>query len=426
MKHLLIRGARVVDPSQSLDRIVDILVEDEKVKEIGEHIQIDEANIVEAKGLVAVPGFIDMHTHLREPGFEYKETIATGTHAAAAGGFTAVATMANTNPPNDCAAVTEYILKKATQANKSRIYPIGSTTRGMKGNELSEIGEMVQAGVVAISDDGLPVRNPNVMRKAMEYATIFNIPIIEHCETLELHENGVMNEGFWSTSLGLHGIPTASEQISVERNIALAEMTGARFHVAHLSTLGAIRQVRAAKQRALPVTCEVTPHHLLLTDERVQTYDTDTKMKPPLVAEKDRLALIEGLVDGTVDAIATDHAPHHQDEKNVEFDRAPFGIVGLETAVSLCLDRLVQPGTITLSRMVELLSLGPARILGVPGGTLIPGAPADITIIDLSRQTCIDPNAFISKGRNTPFAGWVLKGSAVKTIVAGHTVWSEK
>jgi dihydroorotase len=424
MGRLVIREARVVDPSQGLDRVSDLLIEDGKIGAIGGSIPAEGAEVLEARGLVAVPGFVDMHVHLREPGFEYKETIASGTAAAAAGGFTAVASMANTHPVNDCASVTEYILKKAAVAGKARVHPVGATTKAMEGRELAEIGEMVAAGAVAVSDDGRPVSDPNVMRRAMEYAKLFDIAVIEHCETLELHPGGVMNEGYWSTALGLRGIPRASEEIAVARNIRLAELTGARFHVAHLSTAGALRSVREAKARGLSVTCEVTPHHLLLTDERVSSYDTQAKMKPPLTTEEDRQALLEGLRDGAVDAIATDHAPHHQDEKDDDFDSAPFGIVGLETAVALCLDRLVRTKIITLGRLVELLSSGPARILKVEGGTLAPGSRADVTLLDLEREFRVEPQAFFSKGKSTPFAGWELRGRAVRTIVGGATVWA--
>ena len=428
MTRLLVRRARIVDPSQELDEIGDLLLEDGIVKAIGarataEDVDVD-ADVIDADGLVATPGLIDMHVHLREPGFEYKETVATGSRAAVAGGFTAVAAMANTDPPNDSAAVTEFILRKAAQANAARVYPIGTITKGMQGEQLSEMGEMVEAGVVAFSDDGLPVRDANVMRRAMEYATVFNVPIIEHCETPELHPKGVMNEGYWSTALGLFGIPRASEIISVDRNVVLAELTGARFHVAHLSTSGALQRVREAKARGLAVTCEVTPHHLVLTDESLRSYNTDAKMKPPLVTEEDRSALLEGLADKTVDAIATDHAPHHADEKREDFDHAPFGIVGLETAVSLCLDRLVKPGIISLSRMVELLSSGPARVLGVAGGTLQVGSPADVTLLDPTRQVRVDPESFHSRGKNTPFAGWELEGGPVTTIVGGRVAWT--
>ncbi len=423
MSRLVIRKAHIVDPGSHVDRISDLLIEDGKIRAVDDGIPTDDAEVVDARGLYAVPGLVDMHVHLREPGFEYKETIASGTAAAAAGGFTAVAAMANTEPPNDCSSVTEFILRKAAQAAMARVHPIGATTKGLLGKELAEIGEMVAAGAVAISDDGHPVEDANVMRRAMEYVAIFDVPVIEHCETPELHPGGVMNEGYWSTTLGLRGIPRASEEIAVSRNIHLAELTGAHLHVAHLSTAGALRSVREAKGRGLRVTCEVTPHHLLFTDERVSGYDTNAKMKPPLVTEEDRMALIEGLKDGTVDAIATDHAPHHQDEKDEDFDHAPFGIVGLETAVALSIDRLVRPGLIELGRMVELLSAGPARILRLEAGTLAVGSPADVTLLDLDRRFRVEPVSFASKSRNTPFSGWDLQGRAVRTIVGGRTVW---
>jgi dihydroorotase len=423
VSRVVIQSARVVDPGRDVDRVADLRIEDGRIRAIGTGISAEDAEVIDASGLCAVPGLVDMHVHLREPGFEYKETIASGTTAAAAGGFTAVASMANTLPPNDCSSVTEFILRKASQAAMARVHPIGATTRGLEGKELAEIGEMVAAGAVAISDDGHPVVDPNVMRRAMEYATVFDIPVIEHCETPELHPGGVMNEGYRSTLLGLRGIPRASEEIAVSRNIHLAELTGARLHVAHLSTAGALRSVRDAKARGLRVTCEVTPHHLLFTDERVADYDTNAKMKPPLSTEEDRLALIEGLRDGTVDAIATDHAPHHRDEKEEDFDHAPFGIVGLETAVALVIDRLVRPGLITLGRMVELMSSGPARILRLEAGTLAVGAPADVTLLDLERRSRVEPTAFQSKSRNSPFGGWELQGRAVRTIVGGRTVW---
>jgi dihydroorotase len=423
VSRLVIQRARVVDPGLGLDRVSDLLIEDGTIRAIEDGIEGDDAEVIDARDLCAVPGLLDMHVHLREPGFEYKETIASGTAAAAAGGFTAVASMANTLPPNDCSSVTEFILRKAAQAGMARVHPIGATTKGLAGKELAEIGEMVAAGAVAISDDGHPVVDANVMRRAMEYATVFGVAVIEHCETPELHPGGVMNEGYWSTALGLRGIPRASEEIAVSRNIHLAELTGARLHIAHLSTEGALRSVREAKRRGLPVTCEVTPHHLLVTEDRVADYDTNAKMKPPLVTEEDRLALVEGLRDGTVDAIATDHAPHHQDEKDEDFDQAPFGIVGLETAVALSIDRLVRPGLITLGRMVELLSSGPAGILGVEAGSLRVGAPADVTLLDLDRRFRVEPASFASKSRNTPFGGWELQGRAVRTIVGGRTVW---
>jgi len=420
---LVVSKGRVIDPVSRLDATLDILVEDGRIAAVGPELSASGATILDASGRVVVPGLIDMHVHLREPGFEHKETIESGTAAAAAGGFTAVVAMANTSPVNDTAAVTEYVRRRSAEAGKATVFPVGAITKGLEGKCLTEIGELVNAGVVAVSDDGHPVENPLLMRRAMEYSTLFDVPIIEHCETPELHPGGSMHEGFWSTCLGLRGIPAASEEIAVRRNVALAELTGARLHVAHLSTRGALQAVREAKRKALPVTCEVTPHHLLLTDEAVRGYDTNTKMMPPLRSEEDRQALWEGLADGTVDAIATDHAPHHLDDKCVEYDKAAFGVVGLETAVPLCLDRLVDKKIISLSRLVELLSSNPARILGLPKGSLAVGADADITILDLERTSTVRPERFQSKGRNTPFAGWELRGGPVVTVVGGRIVW---
>lgn len=419
----LIRGGRIVDPMNGIDDLLDLLIESDRISEVGRSLEAPGAEVWEASGLVVVPGLIDMHVHLREPGYEYKETIETGAAAAAAGGFTAVAAMANTDPPNDTAAVTNFIKRRAAEVGKARVYPIAAITKGLAGEQLTEIGELVAAGAVAVSDDGHPVENPRVLRRALEYASTFGIPIIEHCETRALHAGGVMNEGYWSTLLGLRGIPAASEEIAVRRDIALAELTGGRLHVAHLSTRGALEAVRDAKKRGLSVTCEVTPHHLLLTDEAVRNYDPATKMNPPLRSEEDCSLLLEGLADGTIDAIATDHAPHHDDEKLTEFDRAPFGVVGLETALPLALDRLVRREVITLARMVELLSVRPARILGVDGGSLGKGAPADLTVLDLDREVVVDPERFLSKGRNTCFRGWRLRGAPVATFVGGKRIW---
>ena len=420
---LLVRNGRVIDPVSDLDAVVDILIEEGRVFAVGSQLTAPGAEILDASNCVVVPGLIDMHVHFREPGFEYKETIESGGAAAAAGGFTSVAAMANTSPTNDTAAVTEFILRRAAELGTVNVYPVGAISKGLEGKRLTEIGELVSAGAVAVSDDGRPVEDAHLMRRAMEYATIFDIPIIEHCETLELHPGGTMHEGYWSTALGLRGIPAASEEIAVRRNIILAELTGAKLHVAHLSTSGSLDAVRQAKSRGLPITCEVTPHHLLLTDEAVRGYDPNTKMKPPLRSEEDRQAMMSGLADGTIDAIATDHAPHHDDDKCVEYDRAEFGIVGLETAVPLCLDRLVKPGIVSLSRLIELLSPNPSRILGIPKGSLAVGVDADLTILDLDRSFTVRPEAFRSKGRNTPFAEWKLKGCPVVTLVGGRTVW---
>lgn len=421
---LIIKNGRVIDPANHIDANMDVLIEDERIASVGPQLDARDAKVLDATGLVVAPGLIDMHVHLREPGFEHKETIETGTAAAAAGGFTGVASMANTNPVNDCAAVTEYILRQAATVGRVPVYPIGAVTKGLEGKQLAEIGELVEAGAVAVSDDGHPIQDPRVMRRALEYVTHFDIPLIEHCETPDLHPGGVMHEGYWSTVLGLHGIPAASEEVAVRRNIALAELTGARLHIAHLSARASVDAIREAKRKGIAVTCEVTPHHLLLTDEAVKGYDTHTKMAPPLRTEEDRQSLVDALADGTVDAIATDHAPHHRDEKMVEFDQAPNGVIGLETAVPLCLDRLVGHKIVSLARLIELLSTNPARILGLSKGSLSVGADADVTLLDPDRPHTVDPERFRSKSRNTPFAGWRLRGQAVRTIVRGKVVWS--
>jgi dihydroorotase len=422
---LLVRGGRLVDPSQGLDGLLDLLIEDGRVAAVGEGIAAGESTeILDASGLVVAPGFLDLHVHLREPGQEYKETVESGTRAAAAGGFTAVACMPNTQPPNDDPATTEYILAQAARHGWARVYPVAAVSKGLKGEELAEIGESVRAGAVAVSDDGLPVGNPELMRRALLYTRHFGVPVLQHAEDLSLSGSGVMHEGEWSTRLGLPGIPGLAEDLMVSRDLLLLEETGGRYHVQHLSTGRSLALVREAKGRGLPVTCEATPHHLLLTDEEVSRsgFSTHAKMKPPLRSEGDRQALLAGLADGTVDAIASDHAPHHADEKDVEFSLAPFGIVGLETTVSLCLDRLVAAGVIGLARLIELLSTGPARVLNLPGGTLAPGSVADVTLLDLAREVTVDPRSFQSKSRNTPFAGWKLRGAPAGTILGGQRV----
>lgn len=420
---MIIRSGLIVDPSQDLEMKGDLLVEDGRVKEIAPEIPVSGAEVLDARGCIVAPGFIDLHVHLREPGREDVETIETGTQAAAAGGFTAICAMPNTQPVNDNRAVTRFILERAREVGAVRVYPIGAITRGLQGEALAEIGEMREAGIVAISDDGQPVMNAQVMRRALEYARQLEIPVIDHCEDKNLSAGGVMNEGLWSLRLGLKGIPAAAEQVHVARDIILAELTGAHVHLAHVSTAFSIELIRQAKRRGLRVTCEVTPHHLILTEEAVCQYDTNAKMNPPLRTERDVQALREALADGTVDAIATDHAPHHPDEKALEFDRAPFGIVGLETAVSLAIDRLVHGGILGWKRLVELFSTNPARLAHLPGGTLRPGAPADITILDPQRSVIVRSERFRSKGRNTPFEGWSLTGAVRATLVAGRLVY---
>ncbi|HUO85791.1 MAG TPA: dihydroorotase [Thermoanaerobaculia bacterium] len=425
MARLLVRGGRLVDPSQGLDETADLLIEDGEIAEVGERLEPSgRFRTLDAAGQVVCPGFVDIHVHLREPGQEYKETIESGTRAAAAGGFTAVACMANTDPVNDNRAVTEHIVAEAKRAGWARVHPVGAVSKGLAGESLAEIGEMVRAGAVAISDDGMPVHDPELMRRAFLYARHFGIPVTQHAEDHGLTGSGVMHEGEWSTRLGLPGISGSSEDVVVARDLLLAEDTGGRYHVAHLSTARSLELVRLAKRRGLAVTCEVTPHHLVLADRAVADtgFSTHCKMKPPLRSEDDREALISGLVDGTVDAIASDHAPHHPDEKDVEFSVAPFGILGLETTASLCLDRLVHGGVIPLGRLVELLSTGPCRAYGLAGGSLRPGGPGDLTLLDLDREVTVDPKSFHSKSRNTPFGGWSLRGAAVGTVVGGRVI----
>jgi dihydroorotase len=364
-----------------------------------------------------------MHVHLREPGQEHKETVATGVAAAVAGGFTAVACMPNTDPVNDQASVTRLILERAEAAGLSRVYPIGAVSRGSKGEQLAEVAELRAAGCVAISDDGRPVASALLMRRALEYTSMFDMPVIDHCEDPSLKGEGVAHEGPIAARLGLRGIPGVAEELMVERDVTLAGFTRGAVHVAHLSTAGSLRAVQSGKRRGIRVTCEVTPHHFTLTDAALETYDTNVKMNPPLRGTADRDALLAGLADGSVDAIATDHAPHHYDEKNVEFDRAPFGVVGLETAVSLTIDRLVHAGRITLSRAVELLSVNPARILRIRGGSLTPGLPADISILAPDLAVTVDPARMRSKSRNTPFGGWTLRGGVAATMVGGRFVY---
>ena len=421
---LLVRNGRVVDPANSLDAVQDVLVRGERIERVGRGLKApDGTTVIDAAGKVVCPGFIDIHVHLREPGFEYKETVATGTRAAAAGGFTAVCCMANTHPVNDNRSITDYIRAKAETEGAVRVYPIGAVTRGLSGEELAELAELAEAGCVGFSDDGRCVMNAALYRRAMEYTLPFGAPVISHAEDHDLSRGGAMNEGVISTELGVPGTPAAAEDVMVARDLLLAELTGAHVHIAHLSTAGALRLVRDAKARGVHVTAEVAPHHLLLTEEAVRSFDGNTKMSPPLRSKRDTEALLEGLLDGTIDCIATDHAPHAVSEKEGEFDRAAFGIVGLETAVGLLLDRLVRPGLLPLPTLVARLSRDPARLLGLPGGSLAPGAPADLTILDPGAQWTVDPGRFESRGRNTPFGGWTLTGRPWKTIVGGRIAW---
>jgi dihydroorotase len=431
---ILIRGGRVIDSSANLDGVMDLLIDAGKIVSVGRDAAetawqregstlYTPLEVIDAHGLLVVPGLIDIHTHLREPGYEYKESIESGSAAAVAGGFTAIACMANTNPVNDDAAVTEYILDKARAVGLVQVFPIGAVSVGLAGKRLAEIGELNQAGVVGISDDGKSVMNSQLMRHAMEYAGMFGLPVISHCEDTQLAAHGVMHEGRVSTELGLRGIPAQAEDIMVARDIALAELTGGRLHIAHVSTVGAVRLVHDAKARGLRVTAEVTPHHLFLTDEAVRGYDPNTKMYPPLRTAADVEALRQALKDGTIDAIATDHAPHDLADKEVEFDQAPVGIIGLETSLPLTL-RLVNEGVLTLTDAIAKLTWGPSQVLGLAKGTLQVGADADVTLIDTQTEYVVDRREFRSKSRNSPFHGWTLKGRAVMTLCAGKVVYS--
>jgi len=425
---MLVKGGRVIDPVNGHDGELDVLIDNGRISKIGRSLPVDGAEVLTVKaGWLVVPGLIDIHVHLREPGQQHKETVATGTLSAVTGGFTAVACMPNTDPVNDHPGITELILRKAKQAGLAKVYPIGAVSIGSRGEQLAELAAQKAAGCVAFTDDGRPVATALLMRRALEYAGMLGVPIIDHCEDPSLKGDGVAHEGFRAASLGLRGIPGAAESIMVERDIALSELTGGAFHVAHMSARQSLRAVRDAKQRGAHVTSEVTPHHFVLTDDSLEQpirYDTNTKMNPPLREAADREAMVDGLVDGTIDVIATDHAPHHADEKLVEFDHAPFGIVGLETAVSLVFDRLVHTGRIGLKRMIELLTVNPARVLHLPGGSLTEGQPADITILAPDATTTIRAADLRSKSKNTPFDGWTLRGGVAATIVDGRLVYS--
>ena len=423
---MMLKGGRVIDPANGRDGAFDVLIENGTISRIGRDLPAAGVDVFEVqRGWIVTPGLVDIHVHLREPGQEHKETVATGTASAVAGGFTAVACMPNTDPVNDHAGITQFILKKAAEAQRARVYPIGAVSLGSRGEHLAELGEQKAAGCVAFTDDGRPVATALLMRRALEYAGMLGVPIINHCEDPSLKGDGVAHEGYYAAQLGLRGIPGEAESIMVERDISLAELAGAHVHIAHMSARQSLRAVRAGKDRGIQVTCEVAPHHFTLTDDALDgtiKYDTNLKMNPPLRERADRDAMLDGLIDGTIDTIATDHAPHHADEKMVEFDRAPFGIVGLETAVPLVFDRLVHSGKIPLRRAIELLSTNPARVMGLPGGTLTDGAAADMTVIDPEHTSVIDAGALKSRSRNTPFHGWTLRGGVMMTLVAGRVV----
>ncbi len=421
--NMVIQGGRVIDPSQGIDEVLDILVENGAVKELGKGLKAPAGGeTIDASGKIVTPGLIDMHVHLRDPGLEYKEDIVSGSRAAAAGGFTSVACMPNTKPVNDNKAVSTYIIAKAKAEGLVNVFPIGAITQGSHGERLSEMGELKEAGCVAVSDDGRPVINSELMRRALEYAKGMGIMVISHAEDLTLVGEGVMNEGFVSTELGLKGIPWAAEDAATSRDVYLAEFTGSPLHIAHVSTKGSLRIIRNAKARGVQVTCETAPHYFSLTDDAVRGYDTNAKMNPPLRTADDVAAVKEALKDGTIDAIATDHAPHHLDEKDVEFNEALNGIVGLETSLPLSL-RLVEEGVLTLPALVEKMSCNPAKILGINRGTLKAGAVADITVIDPSAEWTVEADKLASKSKNSPFLGWSVKGAAAYTIVGGRVVY---
>lgn len=421
---LLIKNGRVIDPASGTDDTLDILIERGKIVDIKTKIDGDGPKIIDASRLVVAPGFIDIHTHLREPGQEDKETIHTGSLAAAKGGFTSIACMPNTTPVNDNRGIIEYILSEAKKSAVVNIFPIGAVTKGQKGEELTDMADMVDAGAVAFSDDGYPIMNNYLMRRTLEYSKLLNILIIDHCEDKNLSSGGVMHEGYYSYLLGLTGIPSFSEEIMVSRDIILAEKTDARIHIAHLSVKGAAELVREAKKKKLKVTAEVTPHHLFLTDASLESFDTNLKVNPPLRTKDDVQALIEAVKNGVVDVFATDHAPHTLDDKEVELDQAPFGINGLETAVSLFLDKLVNKNIIPLQKFIEMISTNPALILGLENkGKICIGTDADLTILNLHKEIVVDVNRFKSKSRNNPFHGWKLKGAPEMTIVGGKIVY---
>jgi dihydroorotase len=425
VRPLLIRRGHVVDPSTGVDGVADVLLRDGRIAGVGAGLGTpDDADVIDAAGLIVCPGLIDLHVHLREPGGEHKETIRTGARAAAAGGFTTVCAMPNTDPPIDDPAAVGFVRAEGLRAGGARVHPCGAVSVGQRGERLAEIGEMVQAGAVAVTDDGRPVADAGLMRLALEYARSFGIPVASHCEEPALSRGGSMNEGVVSTRLGITGIPNAAEDVMIARDLLLAELTSGRLHIQHVSTRRGVAMIREAKARGVPVTAEATPHHFTLTDDAVDGYRTEAKVNPPLRAAPDRDAVIEGVRDGTLDVIATDHAPHHYDEKEQAFEDAPFGLVGLETALGIALTELVRPGIVDLPTLIERMSCAPARAFGLDGGTLRSGAPADVTVFDMDHQWTVEPAAFLSRSRNTPFAGRTLRGAAVLTVVGGTIVWS--
>jgi len=422
LMRLLIKGGRIIDPANQRDEVADLLVEEGKIVRLEKEIEVKDAQIIEAKGLIVAPGLIDVHTHLREPGYEYKETIATGTRAAAKGGFTTIFCMANTNPVVDNRAVVEFILKKAKEEGVVNLFPVGALSKNLEGKELAEVGEMKKAGIIALSDDGNCIENAYFLRRGMEYAKMFDLPVISHCEDKTLAEGGVMNEGYSSTLLGLKGIPSQAETIIIFRDISLSELSGCQLHIAHLSSAESVELVRQAKKKGKKISCEVTPHHFTLTDSALKDYDTNLKVNPPLRTKEDLKAILEGLKDGTIDLIASDHAPHALEEKEVEFDYAPFGMIGLETTLGLIISKLVNNKILSISEALAKLTSNPARIFGLNKGSLSIGADADITIIDKDWEWIVAREKFASKSKNSPFGGWKLKGKAVKTIVGGEVV----
>ena len=421
---ILIKGGRVIDPANNMDTVTDIYVNDGVIEEIGSELDLEglEIEVIDAKGLVVAPGLIDMHTHLREPGFEYKEDIESGTSAAAMGGFTSVACMPNTQPPIDNAAMVEFILSRAKSVGKVNVYPIGCISKGQKGEELAPIGELKFAGAVAVSDDGRPVSNARLMRYAMQYANTFDITVISHCEDLNLVDGGSINEGFMATTLGLRPITPAAEEVMVARDVLLAENEGVSVHIAHISTRRSVEIIRNAKARGARVTCETCPHYFTLTDRETDGFNTNAKMNPPLRSDDDVAAIKEGLKDGTIDVIATDHAPHHADEKNCEFALAANGIVGLETSLPLGITYLVNKGVLTLSELLRKMCVNPANILGLNKGSLAVNRPADIVIFDPNEMYTVDVKSFVSKGKNSPYNGFTLNGKVKYTIVNGKIV----